>query len=647
MSIGKKSVTFTMISLLICFMILLATPLHVLAAGELVSIGTYQVTVGNIVDVPVRIANAWNVAGGSVKITFDKSIAIVQEVVAGDFGPPVFNIKNEEGFVYIAVAHQTAVGKGEAVLAVVRFKGVKEGTTTLHLEIPSLNDEKGNLITPQVTDGSLNVRREATPQPSLPVVEVGHVKGRQGSIVSIQISIANVSGMAGIQFTLTYNRSIVEVVDVSKGSFIADFLIAKNINNEQGWVKVAASHATGVSGSGSVAEIKAKLVGEPGSSTDLRLEGLKLNDEKGGPITAEVKHGFVEITGEVEVKAVLMFGSAKGMQGDDVRVQVNISNAVGVAGIQFTLTFDPSVIEIKDIHKKGLIESFIFTKNINNQEGWAKVAAASATGISGSGTIAEIEAMVVGKPGSFTTLRIVDLKLNDERGRLIVAKAEEGVVEVSEGVPHVAVRASNVHLLLGATGASKITLSKAPAGLAGYEIEVKLVSPPGTQVVDRGVADIVEVRFPEWAVLSDSSIKDGLALLKAVDIRDVVRAGDEEIELAEIVLKAKTLGEARIELRMIRMDNDNGMNMSVAIEHGKVVVAMGPPPIVGNRHPTDLDGDGLFEDVNGNDRIDFDDVVKLFKHFDEPPIKQYFKFYDFNRNGRLDFDDIVKLFKKV
>jgi len=516
MSIGKKPVAFLMISLLVCSM---AIPLHVLAAGESVSIGTYQVTVGNIVDVPVRIANAWNVAGGSVKITFDKSVAIVQEVVAGDFGPPVFNIKNEEGFVHIAVARPTAVGKSEAVLAVVRFKGVKEGTTTLHLEISSLNDEKGNLITPHVTDGSLNVRREVPPPPPLPpeevpppVVEVGSIKGRQGSIVSIQISIANVSGMAGIQFTLTYNQS---------------------------------------------------------------------------------------------------------------------------------------VIEIKDVHKKGLIKDFIFAKNINNREGWAKVAAASATGVSGSGTIAEIEAIVVGKPGSFTTIRIVDLKLNDERGRLIVAKAKDGVVEVSEGVPHVVVRASNVHLLLGATGASKITLSKAPTGLAGYEIEVKLVPPPGTQVVDRDVADIVEVRFPEWAVLNDSSIKDDLALLKAVDIRDVVRAGDEEIELAEIVLKAKTLGEARIELKVIRMDDDNGMSMSVAIEHGKVVVAMGPPPVVGNRHPTDPDGDGLFEDINGNGRLDFDDVVKFFKHFNEPPIKQYFKFYDFNRNGRLDFDDIVRLFRKV
>jgi len=516
MSIGKKPIVFSIISLLTCSMIFLAAPLHVLALGESVSIGTYQVTVGDIVDVPVRIANAWNIAGGSVKITFDKSVAIVQEVVAGDFGPPVFNVKNDGGFVHIAVARHTAVGKSEAVLAVVRFKGVREGTTTLHLEIPSLNDEKGNLITPHVTDGSLNVRREAPPLPPeevpspLPVVGVGSVKGRQGSVVSIQISIANVSGMAGIQFTLTYNQS---------------------------------------------------------------------------------------------------------------------------------------VIEVKDIHKRGLIKDFIFAKNINNREGWVRVAAASATGVSGSGVIAEVEAMLVGKPGSSIALRIVDLKLNDERGRLIVAKAEEGVVEVSGGASHVVVRASNVHLLLGATGASKITLSKAPTGLAGYEIEVKLVPPPG--VVDRGVADIVEVRFPEWAVLKDSSIKDGMALLKAVDIRDMVRAGDEEIELAEIVLKAKNLGEARIELRVIRMDDDNGMSISVSVERGEVVVAMGPPPIVENRHPTDPDGDDLFEDVNGNGRIDFDDVVKLFKNFDKPQVTQYFKFYDFNRNGRLDFDDIVELFRRV
>lgn len=59
----------------------------------------------------------------------------------------------------------------------------------------------------------------------------------------------------------------------------------------------------------------------------------------------------------------------------------------------------------------------------------------------------------------------------------------------------------------------------------------------------------------------------------------------------------------------------------------------------------DLDGDGLYEDLNGNGRLDFDDVTTLFEYIDilggHPLVAACF---DFNRNGRLDFADVVALF---
>jgi PKD repeat protein len=62
----------------------------------------------------------------------------------------------------------------------------------------------------------------------------------------------------------------------------------------------------------------------------------------------------------------------------------------------------------------------------------------------------------------------------------------------------------------------------------------------------------------------------------------------------------------------------------------------------------DLDGDGLYEDLNGNGRLDFDDVVCLFENFDilgaHPLIAACF---DFNHNGRLDFADVVALFNAL
>jgi uncharacterized repeat protein (TIGR01451 family) len=60
--------------------------------------------------------------------------------------------------------------------------------------------------------------------------------------------------------------------------------------------------------------------------------------------------------------------------------------------------------------------------------------------------------------------------------------------------------------------------------------------------------------------------------------------------------------------------------------------------------PTDQDQDGLYEDINGNGRLDFDDVVTYYDNMDW--IEEYvpLEFFDYNKNGGIDFDDVVKLY---
>jgi len=71
-----------------------------------------------------------------------------------------------------------------------------------------------------------------------------------------------------------------------------------------------------------------------------------------------------------------------------------------------------------------------------------------------------------------------------------------------------------------------------------------------------------------------------------------------------------------------------------------------PVPPATNR-PGDLDGDRLFEDVNGNGRLDFADVVLFFNALDWMAGNEPVQFFDFNRNLRIDFGDVVKLFEML
>ena len=58
--------------------------------------------------------------------------------------------------------------------------------------------------------------------------------------------------------------------------------------------------------------------------------------------------------------------------------------------------------------------------------------------------------------------------------------------------------------------------------------------------------------------------------------------------------------------------------------------------------PTDPDRDGLYEDLNANNRKDFNDVVLMFNHMQWIAANEPVSAFDFNGNGRIDFNDIVK-----
>jgi hypothetical protein len=71
-------------------------------------------------------------------------------------------------------------------------------------------------------------------------------------------------------------------------------------------------------------------------------------------------------------------------------------------------------------------------------------------------------------------------------------------------------------------------------------------------------------------------------------------------------------------------------------------------PLPGYQHPpTDPDGDGIYEDLNANGRLDFADVVLYFNQMTWIAANEPVAAFDLNGNGRIDFADIVALFNEV
>ncbi len=77
-------------------------------------------------------------------------------------------------------------------------------------------------------------------------------------------------------------------------------------------------------------------------------------------------------------------------------------------------------------------------------------------------------------------------------------------------------------------------------------------------------------------------------------------------------------------------------------------VQPGPVTLPGMTNPpTDPDGDGLYEDLNGNGRADFSDTVLFFSQMEWITDYEPVPLFDFNGNGRIDFNDIVKQFEEL
>ncbi len=64
----------------------------------------------------------------------------------------------------------------------------------------------------------------------------------------------------------------------------------------------------------------------------------------------------------------------------------------------------------------------------------------------------------------------------------------------------------------------------------------------------------------------------------------------------------------------------------------------------GVAYPADQDNNGKYEDVNGNGRKDYADVVLFFNHMAWIEANEPLGCFDYNNNGRIDFADVVWLF---
>jgi len=206
--------------------------------------------------------------------------------------------------------------------------------------------------------------------------------------------------------------------------------------------------------------------------------------------------------------------------------------------------------------------------------------------------------------------------------------------------PHVRLDVSSVAVGQGSAVEAEVVARNVPDGLSGGEFTVSVADPE--------VVGITSASYPDAVGLSEppTIADDGAtASLRFADIDDAMEAEDTEFTLATLMLTGRGAGVTDIDTAG-SFDDDAGESVEVEGRSGLAIT--GPANVgSGGDSPTDPDGDGYYEDVNGNGRVDYADVELLFRNLDSDSASSNARAFDFNQNDRLDFDDVVSLYQEV
>ena len=309
--------------------------------------------------------------------------------------------------------------------------------------------------------------------------------------------------------------------------------------------------------------------------------------------------------------------------------------ATGFSFANISVIVDPPIAEIVEIQ----FPSWALLKqksSLSSATIWFKVGDLNDQVKTGDTNVALATLTIKGTNAGEANIELIINDLQDDYYNEAFASTVDGKIYVTSAAVNITINPVTVGV--GQETTINIVTDKLPTGLSYANITVT--------IANSSVAQIEDIQLPSWAILADnSSLPSSTVWFKEGDLADQVKAGDTDVVLATLTIKGLTAGTSDITITVNSFQDDNYQNIKdqIATVSGTITVITGPPPI-DDHQPMDLNGDGLFEDVNGDGYFNFGDIVFFFKNFDKDEIKGYPEFYDFNGDGQVNFGDVIELF---
>ena len=199
-----------------------------------------------------------------------------------------------------------------------------------------------------------------------------------------------------------------------------------------------------------------------------------------------------------------------------------------------------------------------------------------------------------------------------------------------------------LQILKGHTGQAAILVQDTPKGLLRYNLT--LMKDPSSPY------SFFFSALPSW--VSDPQVtwlESNRLLISGGDASDRIRDGSRQVILANISIVGSTLGSGQIQCTLNEAIADDGTRYgsgytAIPVTIGEIIPF--PNPSGGMFPPSaDPDGDGLYEDINGNGRLDLNDIVIFFTNSEYVIQYEPGWLFDYDRNGIINLNDVVTLFR--
>lgn len=489
----------------------------------------------------------------------------------------------------------------------------------------------------------------------------GSVNIDAGETKQINVTATSVDdGVGSFNFILTTGGTgTISIIDAER--YGTPSVGGSEISSDGSEVNITASYLSNTPPSGEVTLANVTIVGNAAGQTQLSIDGSEVGDEAGDAYTISNTAGStISVRESTAIQnAELSPDTVEEEQTETTNINydvVDVSNDGNADTFSITGSSDvsfeaPSVTVTTDSGTRVQLEDEPTIEDSSGTDDKVSFAISPDNSVDSSRLNVQVE-MNTRYP-AVTSNQSLDFSLDvsDSSGESATGQVSTTVVNVErsndggDATQSISLVPTEQNVTTGGEEIYNINVSNVNNGVGSLDVRVSVGDTSIAKITD-ATDEVGTTIGPGTQLESDGSS----ARIEGSAVGGGLSATGE-VNIATVTISGAAPGETTLTINSGADVGDQGGNSYIISDTTDAIINVtdepaGPEDVTGNGvAPTDPDGDGLYEDINGNGAVGFSDLTALFEAFNNNRINDTNQqFFNFNGQGGVGFADITSIY---